>query len=73
MYTLLGYQKIKSNKTGREFFKMYVSYSDCNVEGLATKEIFVPTELVEGGQLLSNIDIDIQLNLDGRITSVKIL
>lgn len=73
MYTLLGYQKIKSNKTGREFFKMYVSYTDRNIEGLATKEVFVPTEFVEGGQLLPNIDLDIQLNLDGRITSVKIL
>lgn len=73
MYTLLGYQKIKSNKSGREFFKMFVSYTDRNVDGLATKEIFVPTEYVEGGQLLPNIDLDIQLNLDGRITSVKIL
>ena len=73
MYTLLGYQKIKSNKTGREFFKMYVSYSDRQVEGLATKEVFVPTEYVEGGQLLPNIDLDIQLNLDGRITGVKVL
>lgn len=73
MYTLLGYQKIKSNKTGREFFKMFVSFNDPNVEGLATKEVFVPTELVEGGQLLPSIDLDIQLNLDGRITSVKII
>ena len=73
MYTLLGYQKIKSNKTGREFFKMYVSYPDRQVEGLATKEVFVPTEYVEGGQLLPNIDLDIQLNLDGRITGVKVL
>lgn len=73
MYTLLGYQKIRSNKTGREFFKMYVSYSDSNVEGLASKEVFVPTEYLEGGQLLPNIVLDIQLNLDGRITSVKIL
>lgn len=73
MYTLLGYQKIKSNKTGREFFKMYVSYSDRNVEGLATKEVFVPTEFVEGGQLLPNIDLDIQINLDGRITVVKVI
>lgn len=73
MYTLLGFQKIKSNKTGREFFKMFVSYSDRQVEGLASKEIFVPTEYVEGGQLLPNIELDIQLNLDGRITGVKIL
>ena len=52
---------------------MYVSYTDRNVEGLATKEVFVPTEFVEGGQLLPNIDLDIQLNLDGRITSVKVI
>ena len=73
MYTLLGYQKIKSNKTGREFFKMFVSFPDPNVDGLATKEVFVPTEFVEGGQLLPNIDLDIHLNLDGRITGVKVI
>lgn len=73
MYTLLGFQKIKSNKTGREFFKMYVSYTERNVEGLATKEVFIPIEYVEGGQLLPNIELDIQLNLDGRITGVKVL
>lgn len=73
MYTLLGFQKIKSNKTGREFFKMYVSYSDRKVEGLATKEIFIPTEYVEGGKLLPNIDLDIQINIDGRITSVNVI
>ena len=72
MYSLVGFKKIVSKKTGEEFYEIYVNFVEKNVTGFCCDKFFVRSSGISG-DLLVNSDCEIIFNRYGRIDSIEIL
>lgn len=73
MYKIIGYRKGTSTKDGknknRQYFNLYVTYVDPNVEGEAARSVFVWDDLIQTSILIGK-EVHINMNLEGFIQSV---
>lgn len=73
MYQIIGFRKGTSTKEGknknRQYYTLYVTYDDANVEGSAARSVFVWDDLVQTTITVGKY-VHINMNLEGFIQSV---
>lgn len=73
MYEIVGYRKATYTKDGknknRQYYTLFVTYEDKNVEGVAARSVFVWDDLIECSIMIGK-KVKINMNLEGFIQSV---
>lgn len=73
IYTILGYSRITSKKTGKDLFVLHLSLQRRDVTGYAVETIFVSPELVTGGAVELKKRCYVFYNKSGYCAGVQIL
>lgn len=73
IYTILGYSRVVSKKSGQELFVFHLSVQRKGVTGYAVETVFVPVESVVGGQVELKKHCNVFYNKSGYCCGVQLL